>query len=291
MRLIIISGRSGSGKSTALSALEDSGFYCVDNLPVVLLINFVKHALINKNKYSNLAVSIDARNFELQNNQFKDIVDTICALAVKVDVIYLDANTEVLLQRFSQTRRKAPLTNKNIMLREALMFENKLLEPIYNICSLVVDTSDFNRYQLYDFIKFRLLDNATCGVSFLLESFGFKYGASQHATMVFDVRFLPNPYWQDNLRSLSGLDPLVMQYFANCVEVSNVIDDISYYLQKWLPKFTNNYHNYVTVAIGCTGGFHRSVYCAQNVYANLIKHIPNLQLIHRDLAKNSQLEK
>jgi len=288
MHLIIVSGRSGSGKSTALSVLEDSGFYCIDNLPALLLIELVKRTLLNaESSYPKMVVSIDARNLHTEINRFDDILSEIRALQVKCDVLFLDAKDDVLLERFSQTRRGHPLTNITCALDEALTAETKLLEPIYRSASLMIDTSSLNIYQLYDLIKLRLLDNSEPITLFLLESFGFKYGLSKHSDLVFDVRCLPNPYWQTNLRDKSGLTPEVSDYFAHFCEVNNLIDDTYQYLRKWLPKFSQNHRNYVTIGIGCTGGFHRSVYVSSQIWQRLQHDITNLQLRHRDLAKNN----
>jgi len=285
MRLIIVSGRSGAGKSSVLSTLHNNGFYCIDNLPMFLVINLVKHAIANKKQtYYKLALSIDASNVDAN---FKQILDELYSLPIKCDVVYLDASDEILLRRFSQNGRNSALTNKNQNLPESLSLESKLLEPIYRSAQLFIDTSNFNVYQLYDFIKVNLLDNLAQNTNFLVESFGFKYGVPSYASMVFDVRCLPNPYWQTNLRHLSGLEPLVVEYFKNYAEVNNLIDDIYEYLYKWLPAFVKNNRSHVIIAIGCTGGFHRSVYCAQSLYTKLTVNLPNLQLRHRDLAKNS----
>jgi len=285
MRLIIVSGRSGAGKSSVLSILEDNGFYCVDNLPILMLVDLVKNALLDEQKeLSNIAVAIDARNFYAQINLFDEVLAKIQKLPVSFDVIYLDANDAILQQRFGQTRRRHPLTSENCTLSEALIAETKLLNPIYNNATLTIDTSQLNVYQLADFVQ-QLLPNSF-SANFLLQSFGFKYGLLPNADLIFDVRVLPNPYWQDDLSALSGLEPQVIAYFQSLPEATELTNDISNYLAKWLPKFEKQRRHYVTIGIGCTGGFHRSVYVAHNVWLNLKTTISNLQLRHRDLTKN-----
>ena len=266
MRLIIVSGRSGSGKSTALDVLEDNGFYCIDNLPAGLLPQLAENALINTElQQPKVAVSIDARNLPSHLTRFPELLEEARARHIQCDVLYLDADEDVLLKRFSETRRRHPLTNANRSLAEAIRVESELLGPIADLADLKIDTTSLNLYQLRDSIKLRLLNQPEPGTAFLVESFGFKRGMPVDADLVFDVRCLPNPYWKPELREHSGLDQPVIDYLAAQPDVEEMFNDISSYLLKWLPRFAASNRAYVTIAIGCTGGHHRSVYITERL--------------------------
>ena len=284
MRLIIVSGRSGSGKSTALNVLEDNGFYCIDNLPAGLLPELAERALLHTELLQpQVAVSIDARNLPSQLKRFAELLAEVRARHIHCDVLYLDAADETLLKRFSETRRRHPLTNENRSLAEAIQDEELLLASIADNADLKIDTTDLNLYQLRDILKLRLLNKPEPGTAFLIESFGFKRGMPVDADVVFDVRCLPNPYWKAELRDFSGLDQPVVDYLATQVDVEEMFQDIFGYLNKWLPRFAASNRAYVTVAIGCTGGHHRSVYLAERLGAALRTGLRNLQVRHRDL--------
>jgi UPF0042 nucleotide-binding protein len=285
MRLIIVSGRSGSGKSTALDALEDNGFYCIDNLPAGLLPELAERALLHTELlHPQVAVSIDARNLPSHLERFPELLEEVRARHIQCDVIYLDADEETLLKRFSETRRRHPLTNEHRSLAEAIADESLLLGPIIDLADLTIDTTHLNLYQLRDTLKFRLLDQPEPGTAFLLESFGFKRGMPVDADLVFDVRCLPNPYWKPDLRDYSGLDQPVVEYLSAQADVEEMYQDILAYLSKWLPRFAASNRAYVTVAIGCTGGHHRSVYLANRLGQTLKPTLKNVQIRHRDLS-------
>jgi UPF0042 nucleotide-binding protein len=285
MRLIIVSGRSGSGKSTALDALEDNGFYCIDNLPAGLLPELAERALLHTELlHPQVAVSIDARNLPSHLERFPELLEEVRARHIQCDVIYLDADEETLLKRFSETRRRHPLTNEHRSLAEAIADESLLLGPIIDLADLTIDTTHLNLYQLRDTLKFRLLDQPEPGTAFLLESFGFKRGMPVDADLVFDVRCLPNPYWKPDLRDYSGLDQPVVEYLSAQADVEEMYQDILAYLSKWLPRFAASNRAYVTVAIGCTGGHHRSVYLANRLGETLKPTLKNVQIRHRDLS-------
>jgi len=285
MRLIIVSGRSGSGKSTALDVLEDNGFYCIDNLPAGLLPELAERALLHTELLQpQVAVSIDARNLPSQLKRFPELLEDVRARYIQCDVLYLDAADETLLKRFSETRRRHPLTNQNRSLAEAIHDEELLLAPIIDHADLKIDTTHLNLYQLRDTLKLRLLNQPEPGTAFLFESFGFKRGMPVDADLVFDVRCLPNPYWKADLRDFSGLDQPVIDYLAAQTEVEEMFQDILAYLSKWLPRFAASNRAYVTVAIGCTGGHHRSVYLAERLGQALREPLKNVQVRHRDLA-------
>lgn len=284
MRLIIVSGRSGSGKSTALDVLEDNGFYCIDNLPAGLLPELAERALLHTELLQpQVAVSIDARNLPSQLKRFPELLAEVRARHIQCDVIYLDADDETLLKRFSETRRRHPLTNETRSLAEAIHDEELLLGSISDQADLKIDTTHLNLYQLRDTLKLRLLNQPEPGTAFLIESFGFKRGMPVDADLVFDVRCLPNPYWKAELRDFSGLDQPVIDYLAAQADVDEMFEDIHSYLSKWLPRFAASNRAYVTVAIGCTGGHHRSVYLAERLGAALRTPLKNLQVRHRDL--------
>ncbi|KAF1070841.1 MAG: RNase adapter protein RapZ [Pseudomonas citronellolis] len=285
MRLIIVSGRSGSGKSTALNVLEDNGFYCIDNLPAGLLPDLAQRALLHTELlHPQVAVSIDARNLPSQLQRFPELLQEVRDKHIRCDVLYLDADDEALLKRFSETRRRHPLTTDTRSLAEAIADETLLLGPIADLADLKVDTTHLNLYQLRDMLKLRLLEKPEPGTAFLIESFGFKRGMPVDADLVFDVRCLPNPYWKAELREQSGLDEGVREYLAEQPEVEEMYQDIATYLEKWLPRFAANNRAYVTVAIGCTGGQHRSVYLAQRIGTALKGSLKNIQIRHRDLS-------
>jgi UPF0042 nucleotide-binding protein len=284
MRLIIVSGRSGSGKSTALDVLEDNGFYCIDNLPAGLLPELAERALLHTELLQpQVAVSIDARNLPSQLKRFAELLTEVRARHIQCDVLYLDAADATLLKRFSETRRRHPLTNENRSLAEAIREEELLLAPIVDNADLRIDTTHLNLYQLRDTLTLRLLNKPEPGTAFLIESFGFKRGMPVDADVVFDVRCLPNPYWKAELRDFSGLDEPVIDYLAAQVDVEEMFQDIFSYLNKWLPRFAASNRAYVTVAIGCTGGHHRSVYLAERLGRALRGTLKNLQVRHRDL--------
>ncbi len=284
MRLIIVSGRSGSGKSTALDVLEDSGFYCIDNLPAGLLPELAERALVHTELAQPLvAVSIDARNLPSHLQRFPELLAEVRGRHIQSDVLFLDADPETLLKRFSETRRRHPLTSPTRSLAEAIDDESQLLGPIADLADLKIDTTHLNLYQLRDTIKLRLLNKPEPGTAFLIESFGFKRGMPVDADLVFDVRCLPNPYWKPELREHSGLEQPVIAYLSAQPDVQEMYQDISNYLQKWLPRFAASNRAYVTVAVGCTGGHHRSVYLAERLGAALKEQLKNVQVRHRDL--------
>ena len=282
MKLIIISGRSGSGKSTALNSLEDAGFNCIDNFPVNLLQSLVHNNLRDTvNKSRNLAVCIDARSADLE--RFPEILLSIDRMDVDCQVVYLDARSPTLVKRFSETRRRHPLTNANTDLRQAIDAEAEVLESIADIADLVIDSTQLSAQELRDNIATRVIAKTGSQISLLFRSFGFKQGVPVDADMVFDLRCLPNPYWDINLRAFSGLDEPVREYLDAQPLVQDMLGDISKYLKTYIPHFEANYRAYMTVALGCTGGQHRSVYVAQSLAAEFSPHYGNVLVRHREL--------
>lgn len=291
MRLIIISGRSGSGKSAALNVLEDLGFYCIDNLPLGLLpalteqANEQKYRPNSKNEISlqRLAVSIDARNVAQDMGQFPDILHSIEQGPFKAEVLYLDASKDTLMQRFSSTRRKHPLTNNETSLDEAIESEQALLHPISDLADLNLDTTHLSVHELRSLIKLRIFNKKSDEMALLFQSFGFKHGIPIDADLVFDVRNLPNPYWDPNLRQFTGKDPQIVEFLTKEPLVKDMLDDIQQYLKKWLPSFEHANRSYMTVAIGCTGGHHRSVFISEALTQLFSSQFANVQVRHREL--------
>ena len=283
MKLTIISGRSGSGKSTVLHILEDRGYYCIDNLPASLLPALADRISNDDTNLPNVAVSIDARNISADLQQAPEIISELQARELPTEIIFLDANSQTLLKRFSESRRKHPLSNESTDLYEAIDIESVLLKSISMMANFVIDTSNMSLHQLRDLVKNRLLENNETRMALLFQSFGFKNGVPVDADLVYDVRCLPNPYWDIALRSLTGLHIDVAKFLDSQEEVQEMTDDIRDYLEKWLPKYESNNRSYITVAVGCTGGQHRSVYISEKLKKYFSSKIKNVQIRHRDL--------
>jgi len=282
-RLIIISGRSGSGKSTALHQLEDEGFYCIDNLPVSLLPALMEKASGEEfHLFQGTAVCIDARNAWKDLENFQAILDSLPS-SVDTQVLFLDAQELTLLQRFGETRRRHPLSTESIPLAEAIARERELLEPISSCASLVLDTSQMTVYELRDAIKQRLLGTSAGSMSILVQSFGFKRGVPADADLVFDVRMLPNPHWVKELRLKSGLDAEVQEFLEHQPMTAELYRDICHYLDSWLPRYREGNRSYMNIALGCTGGQHRSVYLANRLFQHYKEQYPTIHVRHREL--------
>ncbi len=281
MRLIIISGSSGSGKSTALHVLEDMGFICIDNLPASLLPNLVKR--INQDDEKQYAVSIDARNSEEDISSLPLLIQNADVAALNYRVIFLDADENVLLRRFSETRRRHPLSNQDTNLQAAIDKEKRLLKPIIDIADVNIDTSDMGFHDLRDLVKRNIFAFYSSGTSVLFQSFGFKYGLPRDADLVFDVRCLPNPHWDVSLRTLTGNDEGVIKFLEKESEVVDMYNDIRQFLERWLPSYDANNRSYMTVCIGCTGGQHRSVYLSNLLMSHFSKTLNDVQCKHREL--------
>lgn len=282
MQLVIVSGRSGSGKTTALHVLEDMGFYCVDNLPLALLPQLAD-TLLGRPEVSHLAIGVDARNAPSDLAQFQEVLDSVEARGVAVTTLYLDARDDILLARYSATRRRHPLSSKSRSLKEAIDLERQLLDPVSRRALLHIDTSALNVHELREQLRQRLEGLAEHGLTVLLQSFAYKHGVPLDADLVFDVRCLANPHWQPDLRHLTGLDAGVKEFLDNDGLVESLYRDISGFLLKWLPEFRQNDRSYLTVAIGCTGGQHRSVYMVERIAAHLRTELPHIQVRHRDI--------
>jgi UPF0042 nucleotide-binding protein len=285
VKLTIISGRSGSGKSTVLHVLEDLGYYCIDNLPASLLPALANRISEDGNDLPLVAVSIDARNVSEDLEKVPEILTELKNTQISTQILFLDANSKTLLRRFNESRRKHPLSTETIGLREAINFESDLLEHISLLASLTIDTSSMSLQTLRQTVKEQFLGNQSSATALLFQSFGFKHGVPVDADIVYDVRCLPNPYWDASLRSLTGLDKPVADFLGADAEVTEMLADISHFLVKWLPNFEANNRSYITIAVGCTGGQHRSVYLCERLSQAFAEKLANVQVRHRELGK------
>lgn len=285
MKLLIISGLSGSGKSVALHTLEDIGFYCIDNLPVGLLATFARHLMEESSDRApeRVAIGIDARNHPDQLQRFGTILGELRAQDIECQIIFLQADEPTLLKRFSETRRKHPLSGKEVSLADAITRERELLNPIAQNANLFIDTSHTNVHQLRDLVQERVGSVENRDLSLLFESFGFKHGIPGDADFVFDARCLPNPHWDPNLRPLTGRDQAVADFLDQHELALTMYEQIRDFLQYWLPHFKADKRSYLTVAIGCTGGQHRSVYLTERLATWFREHHQNVALRHREL--------
>ena len=281
MVLMIVSGRSGSGKSVALRAIEDMGFYCVDNLPVTLLPELARSLM---ERQTSAAVSIDVRNLPNSPAELDKALNDLPEGFVP-QLLFLDADRNTLIRRYSDTRRLHPLSSQSLSLESAIDTENELLEPLRSRADLVIDTSEMSVHELAEMLRSRLLGKRERELTMVFESFGFKHGIPIDADYVFDVRFLPNPHWDPKLRPMTGLDKPVAAFLARHTEVHNFIYQTRSYLEQWLPMLETNNRSYLTVAIGCTGGKHRSVYIAEQLADYFRSRGKNVQSRHRTLEK------
>lgn len=284
MKLIIISGLSGSGKTVALHTLEDEGFYCVDNFPLGLLTEFTEH-IHNQpiNIYEDVAVGIDARSGANDLKCFNQIISRIKNKKIDVEVIYFQAEINELIKRFSDTRRRHPLTRKGIPLSEAIDIERNLLLPIAQDANLCLDTTHTNIHQLRALVKTRVIARPAKELSILIQSFGFKYSTPTGSDFVFDVRCLPNPHWEPTLRALTGLDSPVQDFFKDQNDVIDMYSHIRNFMEYWIPKFAEQSRYYLTISIGCTGGQHRSVYIAEQLNNYFQTKFSTVSLRHREM--------
>ena len=282
-KLVILSGRSGSGKTIALHALEDQEFYCIDNLPLSMMVNLVDKL---SQHHDQLAVSIDARAVPDDLADFDSVYQQLKQSAYHTEVIFLDADDATLLKRFSETRRRHPLTQSGLSLREAISKETALLESIRLAADLNIDSSILNVHQLRDMISSRV-NNQESSLDLMFISFGFKHGIPSDADFVFDARCLPNPYWDESLRAMSGKDKPVQEYLADNGRVQEFFWQIKVFLHTWLPRFETDNRSYLTVAIGCTGGQHRSVYMAESLAEHFRTEHAKVTVRHRELDKRS----
>jgi UPF0042 nucleotide-binding protein len=284
-RLIIVSGLSGSGKTVALHVLEDLDFYCIDNMPAALLKALLDEVTKpGENTETRIAVGVDARNRRQDLQALPALITDLKASGVQTDLLFLQANDDILLRRYSETRRRHPLSDSGTELKSAIARERELLSEVIVSADLVIDTSNKSIYELADVIRERIDPRGADTLSILIQSFGFKHGIPADADFVFDLRCPPNPYWHAELRSLTGKDPAVVEFLDSQGDFTQMYKDILKFLGNWIPKYTSFNRSYLTVAIGCTGGQHRSVYMAEKLAGALQESYPSVHTRHNELS-------
>ena len=284
-RLIIVSGLSGSGKSVALHVLEDLGYYCIDNMPAALLkdlLNEVTQA--DENSEQRIAVGVDVRNRRQDLESLPQLITELKESGLQTDLLFLQADDDVLLKRYSETRRRHPLSDSGTELKAAISTERELLGQVINSADLVIDTSGKSVYELAEAIRTRIDPRSADTLSILIQSFGFKHGIPADADFVFDLRCLPNPYWHPELRKQNGKDAAVAAFLDDQADFIQMYEDVVGFLERWIPKYTGVNRSYLTVAIGCTGGQHRSVYMTEKLAVTLRKQHEPVHTRHNELS-------
>ena len=264
-RLIIVTGMSGSGKSVALKTFEDLGFYCVDNLPAELLPDFVRTVTGAEEMPEKLAVGIDIRNRSSDLSQIPDWLSAVGALGLDPQLVFFDTDDAMLLRRYADTRRRHPLSHLGLVLADAISLERQVLKPLQRIADVVIDTSGLNVHQLRRQVITEFGLSGDQALSLLFESFAYRRGLPPGADFVFDARVLPNPHWNPELRPLSGRDQPVREHLDREPDVATYAGQVADFLDAWLPRLSTDTRSYVTIAFGCTGGRHRSVYLAERL--------------------------
>jgi len=283
LRLVVVSGLSGSGKTVALRTLEDLDFYCVDNLPTALIPAFVESVTLHQaGQHQRLAVGVDARSRPEDLTRLPEILAGLARRGIDYHVVFLDTRDEVLFKRFSDTRRRHPLTGEGMSLADAIALERRLLRPLAAIADRVIDSSELNVHQLRRLIATELGARGN-EISLLFESFAYKRGVPSDVDFVFDARCLPNPHWEPELRPLSGRDAAVRAYFSRHPDVAAYADEVRAFLTRWIPRFEAEHRNYVTIGFGCTGGRHRSVYLAERLAESFRIEREQVLTFHREL--------
>lgn len=281
MELVIISGRSGAGKSVALRALEDIGYYCVDNIPLPLIPQLAE--LLAKSDQSTV-ISLDVRNLPEDSTLLEAVLSQL-PKKIQAKLIFLDCARQTLIRRYSDSRRLHPLSNQGQSLESAIELENKLLDPFFQQANYIIDTTSLSAHELAENLRELLRGSAEKELKIVVESFGFKYGVPADADYIFDVRFLPNPHWNPDLRPMTGLDQPVIEFLEQQTEVNNFVYHTRNYLEMWLPALEKNNRSYLTIAVGCTGGKHRSVFIAEQLAKFFASRNKNVQVRHRSLEK------
>jgi UPF0042 nucleotide-binding protein len=284
MRLILVSGLSGSGKSVALHMLEDLDWYCVDNLPAALLTGFVSHTLRSgAARYERVAIGLDARNTPEEIATVPALLAELRSSGIACELLFVTASDEALLRRYAETRRKHPLSRGGESLREAIAEERELLDPVVQAAGVVIDSSSTGVHELREIVRSRVERRSQARLSLLFQSFGFKYGIPGDADYVFDARSLPNPYWEPALRPLNGQDPEVASYLAAQPAVARLREDIAHFIEARIPEFLATNRRYLTTAVGCTGGQHRSVYLVEALAAEFARQHADVSVRHTRL--------
>jgi len=287
VRILIVSGLSGSGKSVALHMLEDLGFYCIDNIPAALLKSFISHTVRSPEPtYERTAIGLDARNTAAEIASVPRLIDELKRSGIQCEVLFLVASEDELLRRFSETRRKHPMSRDNLDLRQAMAKEREILEPIVYAADLVIDTSRMGVHELREIVHQRLEQRIGDRLSITFESFGFKHGIPGDADFVFDARSIPNPYWEPTLRKLTGRDAEVVKFLESQEAAGRLIEDIARFIDARVPEYQANNRGYLTVAVGCTGGQHRSVWFVERLAERFAREAAPL-VRHRELEPTS----
>ncbi len=281
--LLVVTGMSGGGKTVALNTFEDLGFYCVDNLPAELLPEFVRAATAPERAIERLAVGIDMRS-RGDLASLPDWLSAVGAMGVDPKLVFFDAHDEILLKRYAETRRRHPLSHLGLSLSDAIALERQAIKPLLSLADVSIDTSELNVHQLRRRVITELGLTLDSSLSLLFESFAYRRGVPADADFVFDARALPNPHWDARLRPLSGRDTTVREYFEAQPDVQEYVGQVAAFLDTWLPRMQSDTRSYVTVAFGCTGGRHRSVYLAEK----LAEHVRSrgwrdVAIFHRQL--------
>jgi UPF0042 nucleotide-binding protein len=283
IHLIVLTGMSGGGKTVALRALEDLEFYCVDNLPSALLPQLVDAVIKgNDRQHRRIAVGVDVRNSDEDLAQMPSVLSRLAAAGVQLNLIFLDCRDEILIKRYSETRRRHPLAILGLSLADAIAEERKLLRPLMAIAEKVIDSSELNVHQLRRLVATGYA-RSTEGLTLMFESFAFRRGLPLDADFVFDARCLPNPHWQNHLRPLSGKDAPVREFLDDQPLVNDYYSDTLRWLDAWLPRFEQDDRSYLTVSIGCTGGRHRSVYLVEKLADHYRGRREGVLTFHREL--------
>jgi UPF0042 nucleotide-binding protein len=282
-RLIVVSGLSGSGKSVALRTLEDLDYYCVDNLPSALMPAFVRAVSEDAGGlHPRLAVGVDVRNRADDLNRLPGILSGLAQVGIDYELVFLDTRDETLIKRYSETRRRHPLSGDGLGLADAIALERKLMRQVAAIADRVIDTSNLNVHQLRRLVITELGMNAG-SLTLLFESFAYKHGVPTDADFTFDARCLPNPHWNPQLRPLSGRDLPVRQWLEEQADVNLFLDNLRDFLDTWLGRFQSEGRSYVTICIGCTGGRHRSVHLVERLAEHFRQHYEQVLTHHREL--------
>jgi UPF0042 nucleotide-binding protein len=282
MRLVIVSGLSGSGKSVALHMLEDLDYYCIDNIPAGLLPMFISHTVRSRDAaYESTAVGVDARNSPADIASVPKLVDELKRSGLSCEVLFLRAEEDALLKRYSETRRRHPLSRDGLGLADAIRQEHTLLQPIADAADLVIDTTRSSVHELRELIRQRVGARIDGRMSILFESFAYRHGVPGDADFVFDVRSLPNPYWEPGLSRLTGRETQVVEYLERFPIVSSMFEDIVVFLDRWIPELIKTNRSYLTIAIGCTGGQHRSVYLVERLAKHFAAKYPHVHAKHQ----------
>jgi UPF0042 nucleotide-binding protein len=285
MRLIVVSGLSGAGKSVALNALEDAGFYCIDNMPAAMLAPFIAHTVRSGDAaYQRTAIGLDARNTEAEIESVPAMVAELKRSGIRCEVLFLIASDDELLRRYAETRRRHPLSREGMALREAIALERRVLEPVIYAADLVLDTSRTGVHELRELVLRRVEQRSSGQLSVTFVSFGFKHGLPGDADFVFDARTLPNPYWDPALRQFTGRDPAVVRYLEGQPSVRRLLEDIGNFVAARIAEHRAAGRRYLTFAVGCTGGQHRSVYLVDRLAERFAPELPGLLARHSGLA-------